>query len=130
MPNAMNRRPIPTSIAVVAALRILFGGAEVVTGFRHTFFGLVTSEGFFSTVVVAAIGALYVTAGVLVLSMRRWASRLAVAFLVLDIIGRISLVLTHAFPVDSSMQRFSIVGGTLIVAIFAAFVVWKRKEFT
>jgi hypothetical protein len=40
----MSIKEIPFGIAVVAMLMILFGLAEVVTGFTHDFFGISTSQ--------------------------------------------------------------------------------------
>jgi hypothetical protein len=46
----------PRGILIVALLMILFGLAEVVTGFTHRFFGISTTEGVASTYAGAAIG--------------------------------------------------------------------------
>ena len=61
----------PRSIAVIAWLMIVFGGAEVLTGFTHDFFGLKTTQGMVSAYAGAAIGALYSAAGLLILTMKR-----------------------------------------------------------
>jgi uncharacterized membrane protein YccC len=72
------------------------------------------------------IGALYVAAGVLVLSMRRWAAGLAIVCLVLDVAGRIGLVVAGLYPLDSPKQIVAIVIGTLIAAVFAVYI-WSRR---
>jgi hypothetical protein len=73
---------------------ILFGLAEVVTGFRRHFFGISTSQSAIFLVAAAAIGAFYFAAGLLILTLKRWAARLAIVCVVADIVGR--FVLVHA----------------------------------
>ena len=41
----MDRTPRPLGITIVAILMILFGLAEIVTGFTHNFFGVSTTLG-------------------------------------------------------------------------------------
>jgi len=61
-------------IIVVAALMILFGLAEIVTGFTHYFFGITTSAASAFTCSSALIGAFYAAAGMLTLTMKKWAA--------------------------------------------------------
>jgi len=53
------KRSRPRGIIVVAFLMILFGLAEVVTGFTHQFFGVTTANGATSAYAGALIGVLY-----------------------------------------------------------------------
>jgi hypothetical protein len=76
----MSIKEIPLGIAVVAMLMILFGLAEVVTGFTHDFFGISTSQAATFTYAAAVIGALYVVGGLLILTLKKWAARLARAY--------------------------------------------------
>ena len=122
------QRPTP-GIVAAAGVMILFGVAEVVTGFTHTFFGITTSRDAVFTASSAAIGVCYVAAGLLVLTMRRWAATLAIALLVVDIIGRIALVVAGLYPTDSLKNTFSIVAGTVIVALLAGYLAWRWKAF-
>lgn len=117
---------LPRDIAVIAALMILFGFAEIITGFTHRFLGIATASATTLTVDATVIGALYVAAGVLVLSMRRWAAGLAIVCLVLDVAGRISLVVAGLYPLDSPKQVVAIVMGTVIAAVFAVYI-WSRR---
>ncbi len=55
----------PRSITIIAWLMIVFGGAELPTGFTHDFLGLKTAQGTASAYLGAAIGALYFAAGLL-----------------------------------------------------------------
>ena len=119
----------PLGITIVAALMIIFGLAEVSTGFTHQFFGVHTSESAIFTYSGAAIGVFYVLAGLLTLTMRKWAAALAIILLVLDIIGRIALTVTGLYPTDSFEQIFAIVIGTAIAAIFAIYIGWMWKAF-
>jgi len=109
-------------IPLVAVLMILFGAAEVVTGFTHRFVGISTSSSSVFTAAGVAIGLCYVVAGVLILTRRLWAARLAIAFLIADIVGRLALVVTGLYPLNSLEQVVGIVGGTTIAAAFAIYI--------
>ena len=43
----------------IAILMIVFGIAEIITGFRHEFFGLVTTEQLLTTITGAGLGLCY-----------------------------------------------------------------------
>ncbi len=117
-------------IILAACLMILFGLAEVVTGFSHNFFGITTSSGSLVSYASAAIGACYVVSGVLVLTLKRWAAVLAIVFLGVDVIGRVALVVAGLYPTNSVKNTFSIVAGTLIAVIFAIYVGWRQRSFS
>jgi hypothetical protein len=114
----------------VAGFTILAGLAEVVTGFSHTFLGITTSSAALFTVAAAGIGLSYLASGVLMLTMKKWAATVALALLGIDIVGRILLALTGLYPTDSAKNTFSFIAGTLIVALVALYVGWKRKSLT
>jgi hypothetical protein len=116
-------------LTIVAVLMILFGLAEVVTAFTHKFFGVSTAAASAGSYAAAAIGALYSSSGLLVLTMKKRAAALAIVFLIADIAGRAALVATGFYPTDSSKQIFAIVTGTAIVAIFAIYIGLKWKSF-
>jgi len=120
----------PRGITIVAFLMILFGVAEVITGFRHNFFGVSTTLGTVSEYTSAGIGILYAAGGVLILTMRKWALVIAIIFLAIVIVGRVALVVTGLFPVNSFKQTFAIIAGTTIAVIFAIYIWLKRKLFT
>jgi hypothetical protein len=125
----MSIKKIPFGIAVVAMLMILFGLAEVVTGFIHHFFGISTSQAAIFTYAAAVIGTLYVVGGLLILTLKRWAARLAILCLLVDIVGRVSLVSTGLYPVNSLKQTIAIALGTATAAIFAIYIGLKRNSF-
>jgi len=108
---------------------IVFGLAEIVTGFTHKFFGISTAAARAGTYEAAAIGALYSLSGLLVLTMRKWAAALAIFFLIADIAGRCILIVTGFYPTDSFRQSLAVAAGTAIVAIFAIYVGSKWKYF-
>ena len=117
-------------LTVAAALMILFGLAEIATGFTHNFIGVVsTSLGVIATVMGVTLGAFYFLAGVLVLTRRRWAAITAIVLLAADVLGRVGMVVTGLFPVDSFVQTFSIIVGTVIAALFAIYIWSRRKAF-
>src|ERR1700741_5248184 len=108
----------PGGIVFVAVLMIVFGLAEVMTGFTHHFLGLRIAEGTTATYAGTCIGLLYAVAGLFILSMRRWAAALALVILITVIVGRIAMVVTGLYSVGSFKQLFGIIVGTAIVAIF------------
>jgi hypothetical protein len=122
-------RSRPRGLTIVACLMILFGLAEVVTGFTHQFFGVTTANGKTSAYAGASIGALYAAAGLLVLIMKKWAATLAIVCLAADVVGRAALVFTGLYPVDSPAQIFAIVAGTAIVVAFAIYLLAKWPAF-
>lgn len=122
-------RSRPFGIIVAAAFTVLAGLAEVVTGFRHDFFGITTSSAATFTYTSAVIGLCYLAAGLLILTMRRWAAALALVLLVADIIGRLVLVVTGLYPTDSLKNTLSVIAGTVLVALVALYIVWKWKSF-
>lgn len=108
---------------------ILFGFAEIATSFILQFFGISTSQANIFTYSAAAIGAFYVAAGLLVLTMKKWAAALAIVLLIADIVGRIGLVVTGFYPTDTFENTFGIIVGTVVVALFAIYIGWKWKSF-
>jgi len=123
------RASIPVGVLVVAFLMVIFGLAEVVTGFRHEFFGLHTAQVGVFTYAAAAIGLFYVVGGLLLLLMKKWAAALAFVLLCADIVGRIALVLAGLYPLDSAVQTFAIIAGTAIAVLFAVYIVGKWATF-
>ena len=117
-------------IATVAFLMTLFGLAEIVTSFTHNFFGVSTTRGAFSAYANAGVGALYAVAGVLILSMKKRYVAIALGCLALDVVGRIALVVTGFFPINTFRQTGAMVAGTTIVIIFAAYIGSKWKQFS
>jgi hypothetical protein len=124
----MSRR-IPRGVFVVALLMIVFGLAEVATGFTHRFLGLATARVVVATYASAAIGTLYVAAGALVLTMKKSAAALAIAFLIADIAGRLSMIATGLYPLGSFRQTSAIILGTSLVAAFAVYIRFKWPLF-
>jgi hypothetical protein len=120
----------PWGITLVAVLMILFGLAEVVTGFTHNFLGLIsTTDAMFATYGAAAVGTLYVIGGLLLLTMKKWAAQLAMICLAAVIVGRIALVMTGLYPLTSFLQDISIIIGTALAIIFAVYIALKWKSF-
>jgi hypothetical protein len=105
---------------------ILFGIVEIVTGFTHNFVGISTSTTTIMTYSGATIGAFYSIAGFLTLTVRRWAANAAMVLLVADIVGRVALVVTGLFPLNSTENLVGIVGGTSLAVIFAVYI-WVRR---
>jgi hypothetical protein len=119
----------PFGVIVAAAFTIIAGLAEVVTGFTHNFFGITTSSITVFTYSATVIGLFYLAAGLLILTMRRWAAALALVLLGADIIGRLILIVTGLYPTDSLKNTFSVIAGTVLVALVALYIGWKWKSF-
>ena len=129
MTTRLNRIPRPRVITVIAVLMIVFGIAEVVTGLNHNFFGVTTTQGSASARIGVTLGLLYFAAGVLTLTMRRWAAWLAIGCLVVDVISRLAMVVTGLYPTGSVKQVLAIVVGTALAAVFALYIWHKRDSF-
>ncbi len=123
--KSQNKQQRTFGIILSAILMVLFGLAEIVTGFTHSFMGITTSGREIFTYASAAIGVCYILAGLLVLTMKKWAAILAIAFLGVDITGRIALTLTGLYPTDTFENTFAIIAGTAIAAIFAVYIGWR-----
>lgn len=119
----------PRGIFIVSLLMIVFGLAEVYTGLAHRFFNLSTAKVETSAYAGSAIGFLYTAAGLLILSMKRWAAALAILLLIVDIIGRIAMVVMGLYPIDSLKQILAMILGTSIVALFAIYIKMKWRSF-
>jgi hypothetical protein len=109
-------------IIAVASLMIVFGCAEVATALTHDFFGLRTAPGELSTFAGAVLGVLYALAGLLVLTMKRPAARLAVLILVIIIAGRVFMVIAGLYSIASLTQALAMAAGTALAAAFAIFI--------
>jgi len=120
----------PIGITIVAVLMVIFGLAEVATGFTHNFLGLISTAGAIaSTYGGVGVGMLYAIGGLFLLSMKRWAAIVAEICLVLVVLGRVSLVVVGLYPLNSFLQTFSIIVGTTIAVIFAIYIGVKWKSF-
>lgn len=121
------RRPL--DVTIIASLIIVFGLAEIVTGFTHNFFGLHTAQGAISAYVGAMIGALYAAAGVLIFTMNRRMAIWALVLLVLVIVGRIAMIVSGLYPLETFRQTAAIVLGTSIAVGFALYIGMRRSAF-
>ncbi len=119
----------PLGITIVAVLMLIFGSAEVITGFRHEFFGLTTAQVNISTYLGVALGLFYFIGGLLILTKKKWAAITAIVLLCCDVIGRIAMVAAGLYPLNSFRQTFAIIVGTAIAAFFAVYIGLKLKHF-
>jgi hypothetical protein len=122
-----HRRPL--DITIIASLMIVFGMAEIVTGFSHNFFGIHTAQGATSAHIGAIIGTLYAAAGFLILTMNRQRAILAIVLLVVVIAGRIAMVMRGLYPFETFRQAAAIALGTSIAAGFAIYICIRRSAF-
>ena len=120
----------PLGTTIVAVLIIIFGLAEIITGFTHNFLGVIsTAQATVSTYGGAGVGAIYAVGGFFLLAIKKWAAVVAEVCLILVIVGRISLVIFGLYPLNSFSQTFSIIAGTAIAILFAIYIAFKWKLF-
>lgn len=108
---------------------ILFGAAEVVTAFRHEFFGISTSTSDLFAASATILGLLYAGAGLLLLTMRRGAPIAAMLMLGAVVLGRVGLVLIGLYPLDSAENMVAIVIGTAIAALFIVYIYVRLPSY-
>jgi hypothetical protein len=61
--------------------------------------------------------------------MKKSAAALAIAFLIADIAGRLSMIATGLYPLGSFRQTSAIILGTSLVAAFAVYIRFKWPLF-
>jgi hypothetical protein len=125
-----NQNKIPSGIIISAILMIVFGLAEVVTAFTHKFFVISVSATIIFTVCAVVIGLLYAVSGILILTMKSTAAKIAILLLCLDILGRIILTLLGLYPTNTVIQTLAIIIGTVIAAFFAIYIFIRLKRST
>jgi hypothetical protein len=119
----------PLGITIVSVLMVVFGLAEISTGLTGNFLDVIsaTTTAVY-TVASVSIGAFYCLAGLLVLTMKRWAAAAAVVLLGADILGRVGMVAAGLYPFKG-MNATGIVGGTAIAAAFGVYIGIRWKTF-
>ncbi len=118
-----------SGLTIIAYLMILFGIAEIVTGFTHSFLGLTTVQKNIATYMGAGLGACYLASGLLLLTRTKQAAYIAIVLLAIDVAGRIGMVTAGLYPFNTPMQIFGIVAGTAIAIFFAIYIGLKLKRF-
>jgi hypothetical protein len=118
------------AITPIPALVILFGLAEAFTALTLHFIGLRIADENNPAYLSAAIGILYAAAGFLVLTTKRFAVAGAIALLALIIAGRIAMLVTGLYPVDTIKQIVAFSAGTAVAAGFTVYIglQWHRYE--
>jgi uncharacterized membrane protein len=118
-----------TAIPLIPVLMILFGVAEAVTALTHHSFGVPIADEDMASYAGAAIGILYAAAGLLVLTMNRIAVAGAIVLMLLVIAGRIVMLLTGLYPIDTTRQIAALSGGTAIAAGFIVYIGLRWHRF-
>lgn len=116
-------------LTIVAALMITFGIAEVITGFRHTFFSIRTAHVAMAIYLDVGMGIVFVFAGTLIFTTRKSAAALALCLLGAVIFGLVAMVVTDLYPTDSVSQLFAIVLATAIACAFFVVIALKWETF-
>ncbi len=117
-------------ITIVAVLMILFGIAEIATGFTGNFAGVLSITTTTVSVYGAFIvGALYAIGGLLLFPMKKKQAKASLVCLLFVVIGRGVLVATGAYPLSSTLQTASIVIGTAIAIVFMVYIKLKWNSF-
>ena len=109
-------RAVTSSAARSIRARTTLGGPVPPrrTAFTHTFFGISTTRGAVVMFASATIGIFYALAGLLVLTVRRWAAAVAIVLLIAAVAGRIALIATGLYPTGSLLNTVAIIAGTAL----------------
>lgn len=119
----------PSGIIIAGVLMIVFGIAEVATGFTGHFLGgisVTTSTEY--TIAAAAAGSCYSLAGVFILTMRKWGAGLGIIFLCAELLGRVYLVSTGLYPF-SGTDESAVIAGSIIAVLFALYIGLRWNKF-
>ena len=114
---------------IAGVLMLVFGIAEVATGFTGHFLGgisVTTSTEY--TIVAAAAGSCYSLAGIFILSMRKWGAGFGIVFLCAELVGRIYLVSTGLYPF-SGTDEIAVIAGSMIAVLFALYIGLSWNKF-
>jgi hypothetical protein len=110
---------------ITAVFTIVAGVAEIITGFRHEFFGITTSERRLFTFSSAPDWGVLRRFWSTILLGTRAAAGAALVLLSLDFVGRFALVASGLYPLTSRRNAVGIVAGTALVVVVAAYV-WRH----
>ena len=113
---------------IFSVLMIVFGIAEIRTGFRHEFFGLTTTQILITSIVSFTLGSCYMFSGIFLMVLRKWSLSVSFVLLIVDVIGRLLMMFSGMYPMDSALQTFAMITGTTIAALFGVYVFIKRKK--
>jgi hypothetical protein len=116
-------------IPVIPVLMILFGLTETLTASTHHFFGVRIADENIASHVGAAFGILYAAAGLLVLTMKKFAVTGAIVLLVLVIASRLAMLLAGLYSIDTIKQIAALSGGTAIAAGFIVYIGLRWHRF-
>jgi hypothetical protein len=111
---------------------IVFGVTEVMTGFTHGFFGIVTLGAAIYTYTNIVGGCIYAVGALLILTMKKWAAVLAVvlvAVLFSDVAGRVALVASGLHPLGLLQQSAALIVAAAIAIVFAIYATTNWKHF-
>jgi hypothetical protein len=125
----MNVLKRDATLSIVAALMMISGIVEVVTGFRHTFLSIRADDDAIATYLGAGMGVLCFFAGMLILTLKKPAARLAFCLLAAGITGRMAALVFDLHPIHTSSQVFAIVLPTAIACAFLVVLALKWKTF-
>lgn len=117
--------PRSTGLMVAAGYCIFAGLSEVWVGITGNWMGLLAKP-MKPSFVTALVGAFYVAAGLSLLSRGRAGAPLAVVLILLEMLGRVHLVRTGAFPAKGPDAVKNVVGG-LTAAAVAVYVAKQRQ---
>ena len=102
---------------------VVFGLAEIVTGFTGNFVNLLTlTPNIISTYSAVIIGTIYAIGGLFLITMKKQNAKYALDCLYVVIAGRVLVVLTGLYPLNSVLQVLGIIVGTGLAVIFALYV--------
>ncbi len=118
----------PAGIRIVAAYCIFAGLSEVWVGIIGNWMGLL-SKPLKPSLWTALVGACYVAAGISLSLKKRTSAPLGVAFILLEVLGRVCLVRSGAYPSRGPDFLKSVVGGAiaLLLVVYLASQ-WRKYD--
>ncbi len=75
------------------------------------------------------VGSLYALGGILLMTMKRWAAKITLVTLGVDLVARAALVAAGLFPIDSLAPAVAVVTGVLLALGFGLFILSRWPLF-
>lgn len=134
IPNS-NETTIPQrksriGITIVSLYCIIAGLAEIWVGITGNWMGILSTP-LKPSFWTALIGIFYVFAGISLLPKKKWGAILGIAFIVLEILARVNLVLVGIYPSHGVDLIKSIIGATIALALIIYLITqWEKFDRT
>ena len=113
---ATSAEPRRTGITIVGGYCIFAGLSEIWVGISGNWMRLL-SQPLKPSFQTALVGTCYVAAGISLLSKRRAGALVGIAFVLLEVLGRVQLIRVGTYPSKGPDFRKTIVGGAIAILV-------------